>query len=153
MLDARGFSELSKLLRLDYFGNPQQAEMLFATPNRTFTLTVPADATDSYQGRLIEVQNTLTVTLETEGCCVTNPEASTLVEICRGASLEPAISSMALSAPIPLSPPASLDTAAAATATATAAAIPADWFPQTAATVEIPMVEATLLDSYPSAFT
>jgi len=42
-----------------------------------------ARATDSYRGKAVQVRHVLGVTVVTEGCCSTNPDASTIVELYR----------------------------------------------------------------------
>lgn len=42
-----------------------------------------ARATDTYRGKAVQVRHVLGVTMVTEGCCSTNPDASTIVELYR----------------------------------------------------------------------
>jgi hypothetical protein len=46
-------------------------------------LSVPGDARDTYEGRMIHVRHSLVITVETPGCCNTSPEDCILVKIQR----------------------------------------------------------------------
>jgi Arrestin (or S-antigen), N-terminal domain/Arrestin (or S-antigen), C-terminal domain len=46
-------------------------------------IVVPQRAKDTYDGRGIQVQHTITVELLTNGCCSSNPDATTLIQIYR----------------------------------------------------------------------
>ena len=95
-LDALQFPELDKLRkrerrrqqRREYFGLPggSGSDMITLQDQPWHTigpLQVPHHAKDSYQGRAITVRHVLSVEIHTKGCCVSNPEASTLVQIHR----------------------------------------------------------------------
>lgn len=46
-------------------------------------LGVPITAKDTYRGRAVQVRHVLTLSLITKGCCSTNPDVSSLIEIYR----------------------------------------------------------------------
>lgn len=46
-------------------------------------LIVPQKAKDTYHGRGIQVRHTLSVTLLTSGCCSSNPDVSTIIDVYR----------------------------------------------------------------------
>jgi hypothetical protein len=111
------------------------------TPARLTQVVVPTDATDSYNGRWIEVRHSLSVRLMTPGCCTTNPEACIRLQICRTSTTAP---------PTPSAPPSDYDIdidipASAPSVVEAEAVLPAGWSAQTAEVVDIPMVQATLL--------
>ena len=66
--------------------NDNGALLLHHKPWRTINppLVVPAArAKDTYKGRAVQVRHSLTLSLITKGCCSTNPDVSSLVEIYR----------------------------------------------------------------------
>jgi hypothetical protein len=163
-LPAHNYSELDKLRRRHpntyFFGGTTTMDQqhplinnnnnaINNTPARSTQVVVPTDANDSYDGRWIEVRHTLSVQLLTPGCCTTNPEACIRLQICRSKAQPPT----------PSAPPSEYDIDIAIPASAAAAAsppiveaeaeavLPAGWSAQTAQVVEIPMVQATLLDN------
>jgi hypothetical protein len=95
-LDASHFPELDKLRkrerrreqRREYFGLPGGADSgmvaLQDQPWHTVgPLQVPHQAKDSYQGRAIQVRHVLSVEILTKGCCMSNPDVTTLIQIYR----------------------------------------------------------------------
>ncbi|KAG7371789.1 arrestin or S-antigen, N-terminal domain containing protein [Nitzschia inconspicua] len=92
-MDATQFPELEKLRKVDrrrlerrqYFGVGSN-DMLTLQHQPWHTLgpiRVPRHAKDSYHGRAITIRHVLSLELITKGCCKSNPDASTLVQIYR----------------------------------------------------------------------
>jgi hypothetical protein len=128
-------------------------------------LQVPGNSQDSYQGHAINVSHVVSVILASEGCCNSNPESATLVQLVRsfsgpsGSKLDgqavPAsladildgqpgfVSPSYAQAPPPSAPLATMD---GAPALAQAHALPPDWNAQTAEVVEIPMAQAIVIE-------
>ncbi|KAL3916602.1 MAG: hypothetical protein SGILL_005103 [Bacillariaceae sp.] len=95
-LDASQFPELDKLRkrerrrqeRREYFGLPGAARACMVTLqdqpwHSVGPISIPPYAKDSYQGRAIQIRHVLSVELITKGCCTSNPDASTLMQIYR----------------------------------------------------------------------
>jgi len=90
-VDASQYPELGRLLhrkvarrRNREIDEDAQSILLERQPWRTIgPIRVPRHARDTYCGRAIQVRHVLTVHLVTEGCCVTNPDVSTFIEIYR----------------------------------------------------------------------
>jgi hypothetical protein len=92
-LDASQFPELDKLRKRDrrrlqrreYFGvDSDDMLTLQHQPWHTIgPLQVPRHAKDTYHGRAIQIRHVLSVELITNGCCMSNPDASTMVQIYR----------------------------------------------------------------------
>jgi len=55
--------------------------MMLVLPKRQFSFVISPNINDTFEGRLISVRHILSVTLETEGCCIENPESCTDVAI------------------------------------------------------------------------
>jgi Arrestin (or S-antigen), C-terminal domain len=182
-IDAMQFPELDKLRnrdrrrlqRREYFGLGSN-DMLTLQNQPWHTIgpvRIPRHAKDSYQGRAIQIRHVLSVELITKGCCMSNPDASTIVQIFRrladvkdtdsqdseGRSYStPSAPFEDLPSLTPTAPSELYDSAASyfAEATATplassadvlveAQALPPDWNAQTAEVVTIPMAEAIVL--------
>jgi hypothetical protein len=128
-------------------------------------LQVPGNSQDSYQGQAINVRHVVSVILASEGCCNSNPESVTLVQLVRSFS-GPTGSKLDGQA-APTSPAEILDgqpdlvspsyaqapqssaifaTMDGAPALAQANALPPDWNAQTAEVVEIPMAQAIVIE-------
>ncbi|KAL3925250.1 MAG: hypothetical protein SGARI_005875, partial [Bacillariaceae sp.] len=94
-LDASQFPELDKLRkreqrrqqRREYFGLPGSGSDMVTLQDQPWhtigPLQVPHQAKDSYQGRAVTVRHVLSVEILTKGCCMSNPDVSTLVQIHR----------------------------------------------------------------------
>lgn len=89
-LDAGRFPELDKLKkraqrrqrtrnRHDGYEPPDERVLEHLPWHECGPLVVPYRTNDTYQGRGIQIRHVLSVRLHTDGCCATNPEASTLM--------------------------------------------------------------------------
>mmetsp|Transcript_39141 Transcript_39141/g.94629 ORF Transcript_39141/g.94629 Transcript_39141/m.94629 type:complete len:179 (+) Transcript_39141:57-593(+) len=126
----------------------------------TVQLRVPEDANDTYRGNSVTVQHVLSVVLVSNGCCNSNPESATMMQLVKsfsnggsgGKSSEPTM--VTPSAPSDLlddtiTPGSSSSSPVLATAemvVAEAQVLPPDWNAQTAQVVEIPMAEAMVIE-------
>lgn len=88
-LDAYQYPELERLRRKprrhsDHYGPVESLTMLDQEPwHDVRPIVVPRRAKDTYHGRGIQVRHILSVELLTEGCCTSNPDATTLIQIFR----------------------------------------------------------------------
>jgi hypothetical protein len=132
-------------------------------------IRIPDQAMDTYRGSAVNVQHILTVVLVSDGCCSSNPESATSMQLVKtfsgsnvgldGKLVEATATATVVS---PSAPSDLLDTSAppvvahAASApsqfemehiaVAEAQALPPDWNAQTAQVVEIPMAEAMVIE-------
>eukprot|EP00980_Cylindrotheca_fusiformis_P018394 scaffold6052_cov118-Cylindrotheca_fusiformis.AAC.7 len=117
-------------------------------------LQVPPSSQDSYQGQAIQVRHVVSVILASEGCCNSNPESATMVQVVRNRTSTSSTASNnaagKMDDPFEFSP--SEASAHHSTlddnefATAQAYALPPDWHAQTAEVVEIPMAQAIVVE-------
>lgn len=148
--DGTLYPELDKMWRKPFSweqhrGNEANDLLLTRNPWRTIdpSLSVHSSRpTDTYNGISILVRHVLSLSLDTQGCCTTNPDATALVELYRN----PAIYNEGFSVP------AASEASAFATGytdstpvVATAVPLPEDWNATTAEVVTIPIAEATVL--------
>mmetsp|Transcript_6330 Transcript_6330/g.14984 ORF Transcript_6330/g.14984 Transcript_6330/m.14984 type:complete len:346 (-) Transcript_6330:347-1384(-) len=156
--DGTLYPELDKMWRKPFSweqhrGNEANDLLLTRNPWRTIdpSLSVHSSRpTDTYNGISILVRHVLSLSLDTQGCCTTNPDATALVELYRN----PAIYNEGFSVPAAAGSTAPVESEASAFATgytdstpvvATAVPLPEDWNATTAEVVTIPIAEATVL--------
>lgn len=99
---------------------------------QTARLSLPMDARDSYNGRLVQVRHSLVVKVATKGCVSNSPESSFLVRIVRGVTTD-----LPSSAPMPSQAPV---------VPAYAEAEVLSWDPVLGEVIEVPEAAAVLID-------
>lgn len=91
-VDASMYPELKAMWRKPFFfeehrrNGPESSLLLQHMPWRSIDPSLGVDAAsalDTYNGRAVQVRHVLTLSVITKNCCVTNPDASTRVEIYR----------------------------------------------------------------------
>ncbi|CAJ1953015.1 unnamed protein product [Cylindrotheca closterium] len=128
----------------------------------TFHLRIPENANDTYQGNAVSIQHVLSVVLVSNGCCNSNPESATTMQLFKSFSNgdnktsehTPAMVATSAQQDILSFDSTNNNTADAAPVFATAElapatevqTLPSDWNAQTAQVVEIPMAEAMLVE-------
>ena len=132
----------------------------------TTDLYLPHDTHDSYQGHAVTVRHVVSIILKSKGCCTTDPDSSTLVNVVRHLQEDYEQGKMPLNSEPPTvegiatAPPDTLDNPYNNTFSPTAPediydntqpiahaqALPPDWHAQTAEVVEIPMAEAMVVE-------